>query len=167
MFSCTQTSAGWLRGHGFERLKDERRHVEIAAAAPVGDLLHPHEPGARLPPAAVGVRLVAEHLVEIRATDRLRRRLGGRREEEEEGTARMDPERGTGAESRGPVPSETVAAMATILHSAHAAVGALMGARQPLAEEPGGRVRRRAVERHQGRRQARNPRRCTRASGPR
>ena len=31
-----------------------------------------------------------------------------------------------------------------------------MGARQPVAEEPGGRVRRRAVERHQGRRQARN-----------
>src|SRR5262245_3801894 len=47
-----------------------------------------------------------------------------------------------------------VAAMATILHSADRTLRALVGARQPLAEEPRGFVRRRPVERHERRGQA-------------
>jgi hypothetical protein len=39
--------------------------------------------------------------------------------------------------------------MATILHSADATARARVGARQPVPKKPRGRVRRRAVERHQ------------------
>ena len=53
--------------------------------------------------------------------------------------------------------SGSVAAMATILHSADVPAGALVGARQPLAKKSGGFIRRRSVKRHQSRRHARNP----------
>lgn len=53
--------------------------------------------------------------------------------------------------------SGSVAAMATILHSADVPAGALVGARQPLAKKAGGFVRRRSVKRHQRRGHARNP----------
>ena len=53
--------------------------------------------------------------------------------------------------------ARSVAAMATILHSADVPAGALVGARQPLEKKSGGFIRRRSVKRHQSRGHARYP----------
>ena len=61
-----------FRGAGLQRLEDEGRHVEIAGAAAVGDLLDLHEAGARGAPRLVGLGLLLEHPIEIRLARRTR-----------------------------------------------------------------------------------------------
>jgi hypothetical protein len=49
-----------------ERQEDERRHIQIAGAAAIGDLLHTHEAVARRAPLAVGGSLLIQLFLEVR-----------------------------------------------------------------------------------------------------
>src|SRR4029077_12754174 len=49
-----------------QRLKHKCRDIEVAQAAPVGDLLELHEARARGAPGLVGLGLLARHPFEIR-----------------------------------------------------------------------------------------------------
>ncbi len=52
-----------------QRLEHERRDVEIADLAAVGDLLDLHAAGARVAPVAIGFGLILRHPLEVRRAE--------------------------------------------------------------------------------------------------
>ncbi len=119
-----------------ERLKHERRHVDIAGAAAIADLLALHESVGGIAPGRVGFGLLLRHAAEVgRAVGILC--VGDERAEpaDEENRER----RGGAAQGcRHPL----------ILHRT-GRHSLLVRSGQPLAQVPGRVRRRRSVERHQ------------------
>ena len=153
MFSCTQTSAGCaLRAAQLQRLKDQRRDVEVAGLAAVGDLLHLHEALARGAPGRVGLRLL------LRACGRNRARAAGTDAGPAASRGRGLGRRSTKGDRRSEQCARQWRSSCRRSYTDPAARrGARVRARQPFAQQMRRLGRRAAVERHQRGRHAGQP----------
>ena len=148
MFSWTQTSAGCaVRAAQLQRLEHERRDVEIAGLAAVGDLLHLHEAVARRPPGLVGLGLLLQHALEIgRPLLELRRLLAS----DAPGASASDREAdGATARATQNEAAEVDARTRRSYTVPDGVGGARVRARQPVAQLVRGFGRGLAVKRHQ------------------
>ena len=139
-----------------QRLEDERRNVQVTHPAAVGDLVHLHEAVARRAPRLVGLRLLLQHAIEVGlALLELSAERHGER-----GRAQMT----SGEKSGRPLRTGRSCPRS---YTVPAALRPRACARVSQSHNRlRGFGRRRAVERHQRGRHARESGRCRRASGP-
>ncbi len=138
-----------------ERLEHERRNVQIADPAAVGDLFHDHVSLARHAPGSVGVGLGPAHAIEVRCGRRLDRSGG----EDESGRRRTGPTRSAPAAAtarppileRGGGSARVVEAGIGIplILSRRARRRASMRTAEPRGQKPRRLRRCRSVERHE------------------